>query len=159
LPAQECYTSCRLPIRLPSDRARSRSTAEVDFGKSRRPRVIQSRCYRSRKLGARRPSDRPPPDPRPLCISEGLTCLTDTFRYLSDAYVRPASAQGHASSFDCIGASPDNPFNVQDPFRYGDTCPVHISAPLPCTSLPHLLASPLISRHLSATSPPPWTYH
>jgi len=157
-PPARTYPPCRLTFRWPSDQASSRSTAEVLFGPSRRPHDNRRLCYRPRKSAFRRPSDRPPPDQRLLWISEGLTCLTDTFRYLSDAYVRPASAGGHASSFHCIGASPDSPSDVQDPSRYGDTCPVRISLPLPCTSLPRPLASPIISRQLSATSPPPWTY-
>lgn len=91
------------------------------------------------KLITRQPLDREPPDRRPSSISEHPTRLTDTFRYLSDAYV----TRGQLSRPNPIGAAPDSLFTVQEGSRYGDTCPAHVLVPLPCTSLPHPLASSL----------------
>ena len=95
-----------------------------------------------------------------MAVSEGPRRPTDTFRYLSDAYV----TRGQMSRPSSIGAPYDRFLAVQEGARYGDTCPSHVPVLLSYTSFPRSPTSSLIrppGRHLivpvdrsqAATSP------
>ncbi len=150
------YSSYRLPVRQPLDSTGPRSTVGVDFGKSRRPDINKGSSYRSCRLSARQPLDRASPDRRPTAISEDPTCLTDTFRYLSDACVRRASREdtchSQIASEQCL--------TILSPYRAGSdiATPVQPTSSLCCRAR-HRHVCPLCPSfsHVVATSSPPWT--